>query len=72
MAKKKEETALSFEETMAKLDGVVKRLESGEGTLEEMIALYEEGKQLSKRCNDMLDAYEARLTKLSDLPEDAE
>lgn len=60
---------LTFEQAMEKLDGVVKRLESGEGALEEMIAQYEEGMGLAKRCSDMLDAYEARVTKLAELEE---
>ena len=56
-----------FEEAMRALDGVVKRLEAGDGTLEEMIALYEEGMSLVKVCTKRLDAYEAKITKLSEL-----
>lgn len=54
-----------FEEAMSQLDGVVKKLESGEGTLEEMIRLYEQGMKLVTECNERLDAYEAKITKLS-------
>lgn len=60
---------VKFEEAMRKLDGVVKKLEAGEGSLAGMIALYEQGMALIKVCNDRLDAYEARITKLADLEE---
>ena len=55
----------AFEEAMTRLEAVTKRLESGEGTLEEMIDLYEQGMGLVTVCNDRLAAYEARITKLS-------
>lgn len=56
-----------FEESMAKLEDIVKRLESGEGSLSEMIALYERGMGLIQVCNKRLDAYEAKITKLANL-----
>lgn len=63
----KQDDALSYEEALAALDGVVKKLESGEGTLEEQIALYERGMGLVKQCGARLDAYETTITKLSEL-----
>jgi exodeoxyribonuclease VII small subunit len=59
------ETQLSFEEAMKKLSEIVEKLEGGEGSLDEMIRLYEEGMQLVKGCEKQLDAYEATITKLS-------
>lgn len=56
---------IKFEDAMSQLDGVVRQLESGEGTLDEMIAQYEKGMKLMKLCNQQLDAYEAKITKLS-------
>ena len=64
-AKTAEAEQPAFEETMTKLEAVTKRLESGEGTLEEMIALYEQGMGLIQICNERLNAYEAKITKLS-------
>ncbi len=58
---------VKFEEAMTKLEDVVKKLESGEGSLAEMIALYEQGMGLIQVCNKRLDAYEAKITKLADL-----
>lgn len=60
---------LKFEEAMAKLTEIVGKLESGEGSLAEMIALYERGMALIKECGARLDAYEARITKLA-MPEE--
>lgn len=63
---------LPFEDAVAELERVAKRLESGEGTLDEMIALYERGMLLANVCNKRLDAYEAKITKLSALHEEAD
>lgn len=59
------EKQLRFEEAMQKLSGIVEKLESGEGSLDEMIRLYEEGMKLVKTCEKQLDAYEATITKLN-------
>lgn len=58
------EQTLRFEDAMQKLSGIVEKLESGEGTLDEMLRLYEEGMKLVKACESQLDAYEATITKL--------
>ncbi len=50
---------------MQKLSEIVEKLESGEGSLDEMIRLYEEGMALVKSCEKQLDAYEATITELS-------
>ncbi len=60
------EEKLRFEEAMQKLSGIVEKLESGEGSLDEMIHLYEEGMELVKTCEKQLDAYEATITKLNE------
>lgn len=59
------EQPLRFEDAMQKLSGIVDHLESGEGSLDEMIRLYEEGMRLVKACETQLDAYEATITKLN-------
>lgn len=58
------EQPLRFEDAMQKLSGIVEKLESGEGSLDEMLRLYEEGMRLVKACETQLDAYEATITKL--------
>ena len=59
------EQPLRFEDAMQKLSGIVEKLESGEGSLDEMLRLYEEGMRLVKACETQLDAYEATITKLN-------
>ena len=49
------------------LEAVTRKLESGEGTLEEMIALYEKGMELVKLCNARLDTYEKKIEKLTEV-----
>jgi len=54
---------------MQKLSDIVEKLEGGEGSLEEMIHLYEEGMSLVKSCETQLDAYEATIVKLNETAE---
>jgi exodeoxyribonuclease VII small subunit len=52
---------LSYEEARAELARVVERLESGGGTLEESLALWERGEKLAEVCQRWLDGARARL-----------
>ena len=60
------EQQVKFEEAMQKLSKIVERLESGEGTLDEMINLYQDGMNLVRACESQLDAYEATIVQLSE------
>lgn len=53
-----------FEDLYKKLEETVDKLEKGGLPLEESIALYEEGMALAKRCQEVLDGAELRITKL--------
>lgn len=55
---------LSFEQALRELEGVVRRLESGDVPLDESIDLYERGEQLRKACQKRLDAAQARIEKI--------
>jgi exodeoxyribonuclease VII small subunit len=55
------ESELSYEEARAELARVVERLESGVGTLEESLALWERGEHLADVCQRWLDGARARL-----------
>ena len=46
---------MDFESAMSELENVVKKLESGNASLNESIELYERGIALSTACNNMLD-----------------
>lgn len=67
--KAKPEEKLTYEEAAAQLELVVRKLESGDGSLEEMIQLYEQGVALVNTCNERLDAYEKTIQKLSEVEE---
>ena len=56
---------LSFEQAFAALEATVSKLESGGLTLEQAVALYEEGMRLAKLCGQRLDAAELRVSRLT-------
>lgn len=53
-----------FEESMARLEEIVKALERGDAKLDESLALFEEGASLIKSCGKMLDDAEQKVTRL--------
>jgi exodeoxyribonuclease VII small subunit len=56
---------LSFEEALDILNETLEKLETGDLSLSEAIALYEYGMALAKQCNDRLDTAELRIKKLT-------
>ena len=46
---------MKFEDAMKRLGEIVRMLENGEASLDESIALFEEGIKLSKSCTDLLE-----------------
>lgn len=52
---------LSFEQAREELAGVVRQLEAGGLSLEESLALWEQGEVLAARCQAWLDEARARL-----------
>ena len=57
-------TPLDFEQSMKRLETIVEELEAGELSLEDSIARYEEGIQLSRRLTLVLDQSEKRIERL--------
>lgn len=55
---------MTFEQALAALEEVVRRLEGGEVPLDESIALYERGEELRKHCQARLDSAQARIEKI--------
>lgn len=53
--------AMTFEDALRALEQVVRRLEGGEASLDESIALYERGEKLRAHCQARLDAAQARI-----------
>lgn len=54
----------NFELNLKKLEELVKKLDSDELTLDESIALFEEGMKLSKKCSDKLESAEKKINIL--------
>lgn len=59
-----EETKLTFEEALAKLEAVVEALEGGELKLEEALDYYQEGIRLVRFCREQLNRFESKLQVL--------
>ena len=59
------EPAPSFEELYRELEETVRRLETGDLTLDESLALFERGTELAERCNVLLDSAELRVRQLT-------
>ena len=55
---------MSFEQSLARLDEIVKQLESGTAPLEQSMKLYEEGIALVRFCSGELDRTEAKIKVL--------
>ena len=67
MAGKKQ--TLSFEQSLSRLDEIVKHLEKGDLPLSDSLALYEEGTGLIRSCSKMLDDAEQKVVKLKKGPD---
>ena len=57
-------TELSCEAALARLETIVRQLESGDAPLETSIELYEEGERLKRQCEARLAAASARIEKI--------
>jgi exodeoxyribonuclease VII small subunit len=55
---------LSFEQALKRLEEIVRKLESGEASLDESIELYGEGDRLKQQCEARLEAAQARIEKI--------
>jgi exodeoxyribonuclease VII small subunit len=60
-----ETESLTFEQTFAELEEIVRKLEAGGLVLEESLALFERGQALAARCNIQLDQAELKVRQLS-------
>ncbi len=56
--------SLTFEEAYRKLEDIVRKLETGGLSLEESIALYEEGMKLVRYCEKLLEKAELRIRQI--------
>lgn len=59
-----EEENISFETAMEQLELIAKSLEKGDLNLDESVKQFEKGMKLSKKCNEILENAEKRISIL--------
>lgn len=64
MAKK-----MTYEQSVQRLDEIVRSMEKGDAPLEEALKLFEEGSTLIAACSKMLDEAEQKVVKLKKGPD---
>lgn len=70
MKEKDDEKEIKFEDAMKRLEEIANELEKDDLTLDDSIAKFEEGMNLSKKCKQMLDSAEKKITILIGNKED--
>lgn len=60
-----EKIEMTYEQAVSELEEIISKLESGEASLDDSIALYSRGMELSKFCKEKLDAIEKKISILS-------
>ena len=55
---------LTFEESMGRLEQIVRSLEQGNVPLEESLKLFQEGTQLVRSCSQLLDNAQLQIQKV--------
>jgi len=63
--------AMSFEDALAELEQIVRRLEGGQVKLDEAIISYERGAQLKRHCERKLNEAQQRVDRIVIGPEGA-
>ncbi len=71
MAMASETPAMGYEEARAALAEVVTALESGDATLEEALALWEQGEQYAQICETWLAGAQERLSQQESAPSES-
>ena len=61
-------TDMSFEVALSEMEALVARLESGQASLEDSIALYERGAQLKAHCETRLKQAQMRVDQIVEGP----
>ena len=64
-------TEPTFEQAQAELEQIVERLEHGQASLDEAVALWQRGEQLYALCRTRLDDAQGKVEELARRVEDA-
>lgn len=59
----------SFEQSMQRLEQIVRLLEKGDAPLEDAMRLFEEGTSLAARCQELLEQAEKQVVQLTKGPD---
>lgn len=59
----------TFEESMQRMEQIVRAMEQGDVPLEESLKLFQEGTQLVRSCNQLLDEAQLQVTKIMTAPD---
>ncbi len=59
-----EEKEMNFEEAIQELETITRELEKGDLSLDESVKKFEKGMEVSKKCNEILENAEKRITIL--------
>ena len=59
-----DQTNINFEENMQMLEKLVKKMESGDLTLEQSLEAFEKGVKIVRKCQESLTQAEVRVNKL--------
>ena len=57
---------LSFEDALAELETIVKKLEAGQGRLDQAVSDYDRGAKLRQRCEQLLAEAEQKVQAIVD------
>ena len=60
---------LSFEQALQELEMIVKKIDSGEETLESAITSFERGSELTKHCQTKLNEAKLKIEKIMQAPD---
>lgn len=64
LLKMEDNKEINFEDTMKKLEEIANELEKGDLDLDTSVSKFEEGMKLSKKCNEILENAEKRISIL--------
>lgn len=59
-----DKTAMTFEASMARLEQIVRTMERGDVPLDESLKLFQEGTELVRNCEKLLDDAQLQVTKI--------
>ena len=63
------ETNKTFEQDMTRLEQIVRSMERGDVPLEESLKLFQEGTELVRSCNKLLEEAELQVKKIMTAPD---